>query len=107
MDLEIAPDLHRQPWAGVEARQARLGAAPDAHAEREVAVDGARDRKRAVDEQVAAFNSDDAALEVGIEAEAPRKRALVHACFGEQGEIASPAAEAADALAALGCQPHG
>ena len=58
----------------------------------------------AVGEQVAAAGADHAGLGVGVEREAPRDRPLIDAAFDEHGEGRTPAAGAADGLAALGGQ---
>src|SRR5689334_9820189 len=101
MDAHVLADLHRDAGAGIDAIQARLSAAPDTEAGREILVDWPRDREGAVDEQVAALEADDAALKIGIEVELPGQRTLVDPGLGEDGEGIA-AAELADALAPLG-----
>src|SRR5689334_590122 len=104
------PDVLTYPHADARSRidaiDARLSAAPDAKPGREVLVHRPSQRQPAIHELVAAARSDDAGLEISVEQEMRRHRALPQAAFEEHGESASPAAILADPLAALGRDPQ-
>src|SRR5437763_14242951 len=103
---DIPAHLHRYPWSGVETVQARLRAAPDTEAGREIAIYGAGEREPAVDEQVAGAHADDAALQISVEIEPPGHRPLVEPAFEKQGEVVAAAAIFPELLAPLGGDPH-
>src|SRR5205809_7172697 len=105
MNADVPAHLHRQPWSGIDAIKAWLRAAPDTEAGREIAIHGAGQREASVDEQIAAAEADDPALQIGIEIELPWHRALIEAAFQEQSEGIAAVAELAEPLATLGSEP--
>src|SRR5437660_1021492 len=92
------------PVIGVEAVKPRLRPAPDTEPAGEIAEQRPRQRQPAIDEAVA---SDEAALEVSVETEAPRHRPVVDAAFEEYGEGVAPVAKFPEPLPALGGEPQG
>src|SRR4051794_12272165 len=106
MHADIAPDLHADPGARVDAVQTRLRSAPDTESGGEPFVHWAGERQSTVDEEVVAAHANDAALQVRVEAEPPRHRPLIDAAFEEQGEIVAPVAELPEPLPPFGGDPH-
>src|SRR3954447_7082837 len=106
MHADIAPHLHADPRARIDAVQAGLCSAPNAEPGGEPFVHWPGERQSTVDEEVAAAHADNAALQVRVDAEAPRHRPLVDAALQEQSEIVAAVAELTEPLAALGGDPH-
>src|SRR5690348_18069216 len=106
MNLEVAAHPHGYARTRVDPVKAGLGRAPDTEPGGEIAIDRPRHPRAAIDEQVAALETDDAALKIRIEAEAPWQRPVVQATFEEDCKGVAAATAAADHLPALGGDPH-
>src|SRR4051794_21756717 len=93
--------------AGIDAIEPRLRAAPYAEPGREIAIHGPSDPGAAVDEQVAAVEASHAALEIGVESEAPGQRPIVESALDEKREGVAAAAIFSYCLAPFRGDPDG
>src|SRR5690349_12840266 len=106
MHLDVLPNAHADTRACIDAIDAGLSPAPHPEPRREILVHWPGQRQPTIHELVAAAHSDHPRLDIAVEEEMERHRAIPQPALDEEREGASPTAELADPLATLGRNPQ-